>query len=173
MAYPLKRVLFNLPSWLDASHRLFGVSWIPVGSVSGGSSDEDAYRTFEQDPQPLAYEPFFDPLQANPNRVRVDMNESGPVFLHGWRPFAELTEANTSPTTLMDHDTLIAGALAECHRKIQSRLAHIDPASSAWHDREAGRQESKFQDLLKTHDYGNAMPETKEVLPRRVYVRLS
>ncbi len=170
VAYPLKRVVFNLPSWLDTSDRLSGVFWIPVGSGSGGSSDEDAYRTFERDPEPIAYQPFFDPLQANPNRVVVDVNENGPAFLYAWRPFAELTEADTSPTTLMDHDTLIVGALAECHRKIQSRLSHIDAASSEWHRREAQRLEGEFQALILTHDY--AKPETEEVLPRRVHVRL-
>ena len=170
VAYPMSRVVFNLPSWLDNSNRLSGVSWIPVGSGSGGSSDEDAYRTFEREPEPMSYTPFFSPLHANPNRVTVDVSRNGPAFLYAWRPFAELTEADTSPTTLMDHDTLIVGALAECHKKIAARLDRTDPDAALTHRRLQAEFENDFQSLLATNDY--ALPETEIVPPRRVFVRL-
>ena len=171
VAFPAARSIFNLPSWMDESHRLSGLFWLPVGAGSGGTSEDLAYRSFEGKPQPLEYQPLFDPLQANPRRVILDLRSvSGGVFVYGWRPFAELTEADTSPTTLMDHDTLITGALSECHRKIENRLALINPENALWHRAEAARLENEFTALLGTHDY--AEPETEEVLPMRVHVRL-
>ncbi len=172
--FSLNRRILNLPSWLDESKRLSGLFWFLQGTSSSGSGESDAYRSFETRPRPLAYEPLFDPLQANPRRVEVDLSFIlGPVFLYGWRPFASISSPSgsaTADTTLMDHDTLIVGTLAECHRKIQNRLSHTDEAASAWHRGEASRLEGKFRELLETHDY--AEPETEEILPSRVGVRL-
>jgi len=172
--FPRARKIFNLPRDMDYSSHVMGAFWFPLGQTSGDSVNDNAYRPFERHPRPIPYRPMFDPLQANHNRVELDLRGiSGPVFIEGWRPFVSITSPSgsaTADTTTMNHDTLIVGTLGECHKKIAARLDRTDPASALTHRRLQAEFESDFQSMLDTNDY--AVPTTEVVPPRRVFVRL-
>ena len=171
---PALETLVDLPSWFTTPEQLMGAVYLPLGTGRPGSGEVSSYASLEGGVQELLYRPEFHPVDANPRRIALTLPSSGPAFVRAWRPFAELVEASgasgASPTTEMEHDTLLQGCLGICHKSIARRLSNSDTSRAAQHQAWSQEAFDAYAELLRKNDY--AIPETEVLLPRVVPVRL-
>ncbi len=162
-----------LPSWLVNRNLLLGAVELPLGPLTLGAGEDMAYRSLRRSPIDLPFTTEFYPLHANPRRIVIGTRRNAlrPAFIKAWRPFAELTEANTSPTTEMDGDTVINGTLGAAHKMIADHLKPIDAARSLVHEAESAKRFEAYFDLLGRNGYSRGI-ESETVRAKRVPVRL-